>query len=109
MKRLVIGVTGLLSTAGIIVLAGYLLVFSASADRAARAVPADAAVYLNIYLEPSAGQRMNLYGLIGRLPGFADPATLEQKIHDVAQRRIHIRHNHVHQARLLNHADDALG
>ncbi len=86
MKRLVIGVTGLLSTAGIIVLAGYLLVFSASADRAARAVPADAAVYLNIYLEPSAGQRMNLYGLIGRLPGFADPATLEQKIHDVAQR-----------------------
>ncbi|MDH4334934.1 MAG: DUF3352 domain-containing protein [Chloroflexota bacterium] len=88
MKRLVIGVTGLLSTAGIVVLAAYLLIFSASADRAARAVPADAAVYLNIYLEPSAGQRMNLYGLIGRLPGFADPATLEEKIHDVAQRLI---------------------
>lgn len=88
MKRLVIGATGLLSAAGIVVLVGYLLVFSASADRAARAVPAGAAVYLNFYLQPSTGQRMNLYGLIGRLPGFGDPATLEQKIHDVAQRLI---------------------
>jgi len=88
MKRLVIGATGLLTAAGIVVLAGYLLVFSASADRAARAVPAGAVAYLNVYLEPSTGQRMNLYGLIGRLPGFADPATLEQKIHDVAQRLI---------------------
>lgn len=88
MKRLVIGVTGLLAVAGIIVLVGYLLVFSASPDRAARAVPAAVAVYVNLYLEPSTGQRLNLYGLIGRLPGFADPATLEQKIHDVAQRLI---------------------
>ncbi len=88
MKRLVIGVTGLLAVAGIIVLVGYVLVFSASPDRAARAVPAAAVVYVNVYLEPSTGQRMNLYGLIGRLPGFADPATLEQKIHDVAQRLI---------------------
>lgn len=88
MKRLVIGVTGLLTATGLFAVVGYLLIFSASPDRAARAVPATAAVYVNLYLEPSTGQRMNLYGLIGRLPGFADPATLEQKIHDVAARLI---------------------
>lgn len=86
MRRLVAAVTGLLAMLGIGVVVGYLLVFSANLDRAARAAPADSAVYLNVYLQPSTGQKMNLFGLIGRLPGFRDPATLEQKIHDVAQR-----------------------
>jgi len=86
MRRLVAAVAGLLTLVGIGVVAGYLLVFSASPDRAARAAPADSAVYLNLYLQPSTGQKMNLFELVGRLPGFRDPATLDQKIHDVAQR-----------------------
>ncbi|MEX0710396.1 MAG: DUF3352 domain-containing protein [Chloroflexota bacterium] len=86
MRRLVAAATGLLATIGVGVVVGYLLIFAASPDRAARAVPASAAVYLNIYLQPSAGQKMNLFGLIGRVPGFRDPATLEQKIHDITQR-----------------------
>jgi hypothetical protein len=44
MHRLVIALTTLLSLVGITVVAGYLLVFSASTDRAAAAVPADAPV-----------------------------------------------------------------
>jgi len=86
MRRLVAAVTGLLTLLGIGVVAGYLLVFAAHPDRAARAAPADAAIYLNLYLQPSTGQKMDLFQLIGRLPGFRDPATLDEKIHDVAQR-----------------------
>ena len=85
MRRLVTAVTGLLTLIGVGVVAGYLLVFSAHPDRAARLAPADTAIYVNIYLQPSTGQKLNLFELIGRLPGFRDPASLEQKIHDVAQ------------------------
>ena len=65
---------------------GYLLLFAVVADRAARATPADSAIYLKVYLQPSSGQKLNLLGLVGHLPGFRDDATLEEKIHEVAQR-----------------------
>jgi hypothetical protein len=73
---------------GATVVAGYVLVFSASPDRAARAVPATAGAYVTVYLQPSAGQRMNLGSLLGRIPGFADPAALDGKIHEVTQRLV---------------------
>jgi len=85
-RRLVIALTALLVMAGAVVVVGYLLLFSAVADRAARATPADAALYVNLYLQPSSGQKMNLLGLVGRLPGFRDAATVEDKIGQVAQR-----------------------
>jgi hypothetical protein len=86
MRRVVVAVTALLVTLGGAVVVSYLLLFSAVADRAARAVPADTAVYVNAYLQPSAGQQMNLFGLIGRLRGFGDQATLGAKIDEVAGR-----------------------
>jgi hypothetical protein len=86
MRRVVVAITALLVTLGGAVVVSYLLLFSAVADRAARAVPADTAIYLDAYLQPSAGQQMNLFGLIGRLRGFGDPATLEAKIDEVAGR-----------------------
>ena len=85
MHRLVIALTTLLTlTAGAYV-AGYLLLFSGSTDRAASLVPADAAIYVNAYLQPSAGQQANLSDLIGRLPGFADEATLDDKVDQIVQ------------------------
>jgi hypothetical protein len=86
MRRLVVASTTLLVLLGGAVVVGYLLLFSAVVDRAARAAPADTALYLNAYLQPSAGQQMNLFGLIGKLEGFGDPSTLEGKIDEVAQR-----------------------
>jgi hypothetical protein len=88
MHRLVIALTTLLSLVGITVVAGYLLVFSASTDRAAAAVPADAPVYLNIYLQPSAAQQMRLGKLLGRLPGFGDQATLDTKVDEALQQAL---------------------
>lgn len=86
MRRLVVALTSLLVVVGAAVVASYLLLFSAVADRASRAVPADTALYVNVYLQPSAGQQMNLLGLVGKLRGFGDPAALEGKIDEVAQR-----------------------
>lgn len=86
MRRLVVAVTALLVTLGGVVVVGYLLLFSAVADRAARAAPTDTALYVNVYLQPSAVQQMNLFGLIGQLRGFGDQATLESKIDEVVGR-----------------------
>ena len=86
MRRLVVALTALLAMTGLAVVAGYLLLFAAVADRAARATPADAALYVKIYLQPSSGQKLNLLGLVSHLPGFRDDATLEEKIQEVAQR-----------------------
>jgi hypothetical protein len=86
MRRLVVATTALLVMVGAAVVAGYLLLFSAVADRASRAVPADTALYLKVYLQPSSGQKMNLLSLVGRVPGFRDAASIEGKIHEVAQR-----------------------
>jgi len=86
MRRLVVASTALLTALGVVVLGGYLLVFSSSPDRAARAAPADTGLYLNVYLQPSTAQRASLSALIERIPGFADPASLDSKLHQLAQR-----------------------
>lgn len=86
MQRLIVAVTALLVMVGAAVVAGYLLLFAATTDRAARAAPADAAIYLNVYLQPSSGQKMNLLALVEHLPGFGDAATVEDKIDEAAQR-----------------------
>lgn len=86
MQRLVVALTGLIATVGVVVVAAYLLLAGASADRAASIVPADTTVYVNVYLEPSAGQRDNLAKLMVKLPGFSDEATLPAKIDEALQR-----------------------
>ena len=85
MHRLVVALVTLLGLTGAAVVAAYLLLFSAGTDRAARLAPADTALYVNVYLQPSAGQQMNLSQLIGRFPGFADDATLDDKVDQVVQ------------------------
>jgi len=85
MHRLVVALVTLIGLTGAAFLAGYLLLFSASTDRASALAPGDSAFYLNVYLQPSTGQQMNLGGLIGRLPGFADEASLDEKVDQVVQ------------------------
>jgi hypothetical protein len=85
MHRLVIALVTLIALTGAAFLAGYLFLFSASTDRAAAMAPANSAFYVNVYLQPSTGQQMNLAGLIGRLPGFADDASLDEKVDQVVQ------------------------
>ncbi|MEO5986239.1 MAG: DUF3352 domain-containing protein [Candidatus Limnocylindria bacterium] len=83
MHRFVVALVTLIGLTGATFLAGYLLFFSATTDRAAALAPAETAFYANVYLQPSAGQQMNLGGLIGRLPGFADEASLDDKVDQV--------------------------
>lgn len=85
MHRLVIALVTLIGLTAAAFVAGYLFLFSASTDRAAALAPADSAFYLNVYLQPSTGQQMHLSGLIGRLPGFADDASLDEKVDQVVQ------------------------
>lgn len=85
MHRLVIALVTLIGLTGVAVVGAYLLLFSAGTDRAARLAPADTAVYVNVYLQPSAGQQMNLAELIGRFPGFADDASLDDKVDQIVQ------------------------
>jgi hypothetical protein len=84
-SRLVIALTTLLSLTGVVVVAGYLFVLSTAPDRAARIAPSDTVVYVNVHLQPSAGQRANLNDLLTRFPGFGDPATLDEKIDETLQ------------------------
>lgn len=86
MQRLVIALTAFLSLTAALVVGAYLAFFSAATDRAAAFASADSVAYVNVYLEPSAGQRMNLASVLGRFPGFGDAATLDDKIGEVAQR-----------------------
>lgn len=86
MHRLVIATTALLTMIGAVVVAGYLFIFAAQADRAAAVVPAETPIYATLYLQPSTGQKMNLAALLGRVPGFADAALLDQKIHEITAR-----------------------
>ena len=86
LQRLVIALTVFIGLVGATVVAGYLALFAAGTDRAARAVPADAIAYATVYLQPSTGQQMNLALLLGHVPGFADAANLDQKIHEIAAR-----------------------
>lgn len=85
MHRLVIALTTLLTLIGGTIVGGYLLFFSASVDRAASVVPADTPIYVNVYLQPSTAQQMNLGGLLGHLPGFGDQATLDTKVDEAVQ------------------------
>lgn len=85
MHRLVIALVTLLGLAGATVVGAYLFLSGASSDRAASLAPANTAVYVNVYLQPSAGQQLNLAELVGRLPGFADDSSLDEKIDQVAQ------------------------
>lgn len=85
MHRLVIALVTLLGLTGAFVVGTFLFLSGASTDRAASMAPASTAAYVNVYLQPSAGQQMHLGELIGRLPGFADDASLDDKIDQVAQ------------------------
>jgi hypothetical protein len=85
MHRLVIALTTLITLAGATFLAAYLLIFAGVTDRAAAIAPADTIAYANVYLQPSTAQQMRLGALIGRLPGFEDASTLDEKIDEVAQ------------------------
>jgi uncharacterized protein DUF3352 len=85
MQRLVVALVALIGLTGVAVVAAYLLVFSVATDRAAALAPATSAVYVNVYLQPSTGQQMNLAGLIGRLPGFADEASLDEKVDQIVE------------------------
>jgi hypothetical protein len=85
MHRLVIALVTFIGLVGAVVVAGWLLFFSTGTDRAAALAPANTAVYVNVYLQPSTGQQMNLAELIGRLPGFADDASLDEKVDRVVQ------------------------
>ncbi len=78
MHRLVVALVTLISLTGAAFLAGSFMLFSHSTARASALAPVDSAFYLNVYLQPSTGQQMNLGGLIGRLPGFADEASLRR-------------------------------
>lgn len=85
MHRLVIALVALIGLTGVAVVGAYLLLFSAGTDRAAQLAPASSAFYATVHLQPSTGQQMNLSGLIGRLPGFADDASLDDKVDQVIQ------------------------
>jgi hypothetical protein len=83
--RLVIASVTLIGLIGAAVVAGYFFLFAAVTDEAAGLAPRNTAVYVNVYLQPSTGQQMNLGELIGRLPGFADDASLDEKVDQVVQ------------------------
>ena len=85
MHRLVIASVTLIGLVAIAVVAGYLVLFAGAGDRAATLAPAATVAYANVYLQPSTGQQANLSGLIGRLPGFADEAALDEKVDQVVQ------------------------
>jgi len=85
MQRLVIALVTLLGLAAGTFVAAYFVVFSAAVDRAASVAPAGSAFYVNVYLQPSTGQQLNLSGLIGRLPGFADASSLDSKIDQIVE------------------------
>jgi hypothetical protein len=85
MQRIVVALVTLIGLTGAAFIAVHFLLLSAATDRAAELAPAQSAFYVNVYLQPSTGQQTNLGGLIGRLPGFADDATLDEKVDQVVQ------------------------
>ena len=84
MHRAVIASVTFIGLVSVAVVA-YVVVLGGRADRAATMAPAATVAYANVYLQPSTGQQMNLSGLIGRLPGFADEAALDEKVDQVVQ------------------------
>ena len=86
MHRLVVAATTLLSLVGALVVVAYLLIFSASTDRAATIAPARSLAYVSVYLTPSTGQQMRLADMLTKLPGFTDRDAVGTKIDEFAQR-----------------------
>ena len=85
MHRLVIALTSLLALAGAATVGISLFLAGAGADQAARLAPADTALYVNVLLQPASGQRAELTELTSRLPGFADAASFDTKVDQIAQ------------------------
>lgn len=86
MHRLVIAATTLLTLIGGLVVAAYLLIFSAATDRAATVAPARSLAYVSVFLAPSNGQQMRLADMLTKLPGFTDRDAVGTKIDEFAQR-----------------------
>ena len=84
MHRAVIASVTFIGLVSVAVVA-YVVFLAGSADRAVTMAPPNTVLYANFYLQPSTGQQMNLSNLIGRLPGFADEAALDEKIDQVVQ------------------------
>ena len=82
MHRAVIASVTFIGLVSVAVLA-YVVVLGGPADRAATMAPATTVAYANVYLQPSTGQQLNLASLIGRLPGFADSASLDEKVDQI--------------------------
>lgn len=85
MHRLVIALTSLIALIGVAVVGVHLFLGGAAVDRAAALAPASSAFYLNVYLQPSAGQQQQLASVLSRLPGFEDTAAIDTKIDELAQ------------------------
>lgn len=85
MHRLVIALTSLIALVGVAVVGIYLLLGGAAVDRAAALAPASSAFYVNVYLQPSAGQQQQLASVLARLPGFEDTAAIDTKVDELAQ------------------------
>jgi hypothetical protein len=84
MHRLVIALTTLIGLTGAAYVAGYLFLGGGETG-AGDLVPADAAVYLSVSLQPSPAQHDALAELASRLPGFADVSAFDQKVDELAQ------------------------
>jgi Protein of unknown function (DUF3352) len=84
MHRLVIALTTLIGLTGAAYVAGYLFL-GAGETGAGDLVPADAAMYLSVSLQPSPTQHDALAELASRLPGFADISAFDQKVDELAQ------------------------
>ena len=87
MHRLVVALVALIGLVGAAFVAGYLLLFSAPppiGPRRWRPATTARSTSTSTCSRPT-GQQMNLGGLIGRLPGFADDASLDEKVDQVVQ------------------------
>ncbi len=84
MHRLVIALTTLVGLTGAAYVAGYLFLGGGETG-AGDLVPADAAVYVSVSLQPSSAQHDAIADLASRIPGFADVSAFDQKVDELAQ------------------------
>jgi hypothetical protein len=74
---------GALGAAMVLVGAGGAAAFfllRGTSDVLDRLVPSDTAAYVTVYLDPSAGQKLNLLNLSKKFPALGDPDVLEERI-----------------------------
>src|SRR5207249_3177954 len=67
----------------LLAISGGLLVFFAlrgTGDVLTRMAPSDTLAYATVYLDPAAGQKLNLRNLADKFPGLADRAALDRRI-----------------------------